>query len=39
MMNWIYTWYHPNGPVSVTELADTITKLFLSGYHAEAPVR
>jgi AcrR family transcriptional regulator len=39
MMNWIYTWYKPNGPVTVTELADAITRLFLTGYQVEAPAR
>jgi AcrR family transcriptional regulator len=39
MMNWIYTWYDPAGPVSVTELADIITQLFLNGYQAEVSVR
>jgi AcrR family transcriptional regulator len=39
MMNWIYTWYDPAGPVGVTELADIITQLFLNGYQAEVPVR
>ncbi|MDO8665641.1 MAG: TetR/AcrR family transcriptional regulator, partial [Gemmatimonadales bacterium] len=35
MMNWIYTWYDPKGPVDVAELADSITRLFLNGYSAE----
>lgn len=39
MMNWIYTWYKPNGPVSVPDLADAITRLFLTGYQLEAPAR
>jgi len=39
MMNWIYTWYKPNGPVSVTDLAEAITRLFLTGYQMEAPAR
>jgi len=39
MMNWIYTWYKPNGPVSVPDLADAITRLFLTGYQVEAPAR
>ena len=38
MMNWIYTWYDPQGPVGVAELADTITRLFLNGYSVEASV-
>jgi AcrR family transcriptional regulator len=39
MMNWIYTWYKPNGPVTVAELAEAITRLFLTGYQVEAPAR
>lgn len=35
MMNWIYTWYDPAGPVGVDDLADTIGKLFLNGYQVE----
>jgi len=37
MMNWIYTWYDPAGPVGVPDLADTITRLFLNGYQVEVP--
>jgi AcrR family transcriptional regulator len=32
MMNWIYNWYDPQGKLSVGELVDSITKLFLSGF-------
>jgi AcrR family transcriptional regulator len=39
MMNWIYTWYDPAGPVGVEELAETICRLFLNGYAAEVHVR
>ena len=39
MMNWIYTWYDPEGPVGVEELADSICRLFLNGYAAEVHVR
>jgi AcrR family transcriptional regulator len=39
MMNWIYTWYDPAGPVDVAGLADAITALFLNGYSAEVLVR
>jgi len=39
MMNWIYTWYDPAGPVGARELADIITQLFLSGYQVEVPTR
>ncbi len=37
MMNWIYTWYDPAGPVGVDDLADSITTLFLNGYPVEVP--
>ncbi|HXY39111.1 MAG TPA: TetR/AcrR family transcriptional regulator [Vicinamibacteria bacterium] len=39
MMNWIYTWYDPAGPVGVEALADSICRLFLNGYAAEVHVR
>jgi AcrR family transcriptional regulator len=39
MMNWIYTWYDPAGPVGVEELADSIGRLFLNGYAAEVQAR
>ena len=32
MMNWIYTWYKPSGPVSPDRLADDMTQLFLNGF-------
>jgi AcrR family transcriptional regulator len=32
MMNWIYNWYDPRGLLSVTELVENITRLFLSGF-------
>jgi TetR/AcrR family transcriptional regulator, cholesterol catabolism regulator len=32
MMNWIYTWYQPAGPVSPAALADEMAALFLDGY-------
>lgn len=39
MMNWIYNWYDPGGKLSVTELVENITRLFLTGFlngsHAE----
>jgi AcrR family transcriptional regulator len=38
MMNWIYNWYDPRGPLSVNELVDNITRLFLSGLLAGMPV-
>ena len=34
MMNWIYNWYDPRGKLSVNELVDNITRLFLSGFLA-----
>lgn len=36
MMNWIYNWYDPRGKLSVGELVDNITRLFLSGFLAGA---
>jgi TetR/AcrR family transcriptional regulator, cholesterol catabolism regulator len=35
MMNWIYTWYDPSGPIGVDALADAISQLFLNGYATE----
>ncbi len=32
MMNWIYTWYKPSGPVPPARLADDLTHLFLNGF-------
>lgn len=32
MMNWIYTWYDPSGPVRAGALADAICRLFMHGY-------
>jgi AcrR family transcriptional regulator len=32
MINWIYTWYNPLGPVSPDRLADDLTHLFLNGF-------
>ena len=32
MMNWIYNWYDPRGKLSVKQLVDNITRLFLSGF-------
>ncbi|MBI1723227.1 MAG: TetR/AcrR family transcriptional regulator [Gemmatimonadetes bacterium] len=39
MMNWMYTWYDPKGPVNATELADSITRLFLNGYSVEVSLK
>ena len=36
MMNWIYNWYDPKGKLSVNELVDNITRLFLNGFLAGA---
>lgn len=32
MMNWIYNWYDPRGKLSVEQLIDNITRLFLAGF-------
>jgi AcrR family transcriptional regulator len=34
MMNWIYNWYDPRGHLSVNDLVDNLTRLFLSGFLA-----
>jgi AcrR family transcriptional regulator len=36
MMNWIYNWYDPRGKLSVTQLVDNISRLFLAGFLSEA---
>ncbi|PYS92328.1 MAG: hypothetical protein DMF64_09350 [Acidobacteria bacterium] len=36
MMNWIYNWYDPRGKLSVGDLVDNITRLFLTGFLANA---
>ena len=36
MMNWIYNWYNPDRDVPVTELARSMSQLFLSGYEHSA---
>ncbi|HXI23249.1 MAG TPA: TetR/AcrR family transcriptional regulator [Pyrinomonadaceae bacterium] len=36
MMNWIYNWYDPRGKLSVNQLVDNITRLFLSGFLSTA---
>jgi AcrR family transcriptional regulator len=38
MMNWIYTWYDPDGSVTPTDLADQFTTLFLHGIADPAAV-
>jgi AcrR family transcriptional regulator len=35
MMNWIYNWYDPDGKLSVNQLVDNITRVFLYGFFAE----
>ena len=35
MMNWIYNWYDPHGKLSVNQLVDNITRLFLAGFLSE----
>lgn len=32
MMNWIYNWYDPRGPLSVAGLVENVTRLFLRGF-------
>jgi AcrR family transcriptional regulator len=34
MMNWIYNWYDPQGKLTVSELVDNVTRLFLQGFVA-----
>jgi AcrR family transcriptional regulator len=36
MMNWIYNWYDPRGKLSVSQLVDNITGLFLTGFLSQA---
>jgi Tetracyclin repressor-like, C-terminal domain len=31
-MNWIYNWYDPRGSLSVAQLVENITRLFLVGF-------
>ena len=35
MMNWIYNWYDPAGPINPDRLAELLTRLYLGGF-AEA---
>jgi len=39
MMNWIYNWYDPGGKLSVAELVDNVTRLFLTGFLVNDPGR
>ena len=36
MMNWIYNWYDPRGKLSVNQLVDNITRLFVGGFLSTA---
>jgi AcrR family transcriptional regulator len=36
MMNWIYNWYDPQGKLSVTDLVDNVSRLFLTGLVADS---
>ena len=39
MMNWIYNWYDPAGPLDADHLADLLTRIFLGGFaEARSPV-
>lgn len=35
MINWTYTWYHADGPVRPSELADRSVQIFLDGYRRD----
>ena len=37
MMNWIYNWYDPRGHLTVSQLVEQFTRLFLSGWIAGDP--
>lgn len=39
MMNWIYTWYKPDGDVAPPALADQVTDLYLRGLLATSGTR
>jgi hypothetical protein len=32
MMNWIYNWYDSSGKLSVNQLVDNMTRLFVNGF-------
>jgi len=40
MMNWIYNWYDSAGKLSVNQLVDNMTRLFVNGFLSteEAPL-
>jgi hypothetical protein len=35
MMNFIYTWYDPKGPVAPDELAGMVAEVFLNGFQSK----
>jgi AcrR family transcriptional regulator len=35
MINWTYTWYHADGPIRPSELADRSVQIFLDGYRRQ----
>ena len=37
MMNWIYTWYDPTGPLSPGALSEQFTRVFLNGFATHHP--
>ncbi len=37
MMNWIYTWYDPGGPISPSTLAEQLAAVFLHGVTSTSP--
>src|SRR5260221_10329656 len=39
MLNWIYNWYDPRGKLSVSQLVDNITRLFLAGFFSQTRPR
>jgi AcrR family transcriptional regulator len=39
MMNWIYNWYNPRKDVDVTGLSRNITRIFLSGFLGDTPIK
>ena|SRR5438128_6254776 len=39
MMNWIYNWYDSSGKLSVNQLVDNMTRLFLNGFLSSSTER
>jgi len=39
MMNWIYNWYDPSGKLTVNDLAQHLTQLFLAGFSPGLPLQ